>query len=191
MGEKESAASFEAADSLLSVDLDVDGLFEVVIDVFLYDFLYGFLEYRRCSEELSSWYVYGCSRFFECEELPELCFFGEFDSSFVVASFAVFFSSEGSCCLVVFVPEEFFHSRCDPDVSSFVVYGCVWQVREEGDGAVCCLAFDASPQLSCVGEDGSSLVSAGRLSSLPFFGEERLPLEVLVELVGEFYLDVA
>lgn len=102
----------------------------------------------------------------------------------------VFFSCECSCCLIVFMPEEFLHLGGDDDFSSLVVYGSIRQVGVEGDGVVGCPAVDGSSQLSCVDEDMSS-GSCWRLSSLPCLGEERLPFEVLVELVGEVNLNVA
>ena len=121
---------------LFSVYLEIDSLFYVVGDVFLDDSSYSFLDFRTCSEEAAAWDVDCCSCFFEREELPELRFVGELYGSLVVASVSVFLSSEGACCLVVFVPEEAFHLLRDDDFSPVVVYFGVWQIRVKDDGVI-------------------------------------------------------
>lgn len=63
------------------------------------------------------------------------------------------------------------------------MYGSVWQVGVEDDGVVGSAAVYAATESSRVGENSPALVPDGRLSSLPFLGEESLPFEVLVELV--------
>lgn len=87
------------------------------------------------------------------------------------------------------MPEELLHLWCDDDLSSLVVYGRVGEVGIEGDGVVCDTAVDGSSQLSCIDEYMSSW-PCWTFSPLPCLGEERLSFEVLVELVGEFHLDV-
>jgi len=49
-------------------------------------------------------------------------------------------------------------SLCDDDFSSVVVYGCVRQVGVENNGVVGCPGLDGASELSCVGENGPSLV---------------------------------
>lgn len=163
---------------------------DVIADVFLDDVSDGLLDFGCCSEELSSRYADGCPGFLESHELPELGFGREFYGSFVVSAASVFLSSEGACCLIVFMPEEFLHLGGDDDFSSLVVYGCVRQVRIEGDGVVGCPAVDGSSQLSCIDEDMPSW-TRWTFSSLPSLGEESLSFEVLVELVGEVNLNVS
>lgn len=105
-------------------DFDIDGLFDVLCDIFLYDVPDGFFHVLSCSEEASSWNAYCGSCLFECEELPELRF-GTSPSPSQGGVTSLPFPA-ATVCLAVFRPKESFHLICDDDVASLVVYLGVW-----------------------------------------------------------------
>lgn len=166
-------------------------MLDIACDVFLDDVADGLLHLWGRAEEPSAWYADGGTSFLQREELPELGFVGELDGTLVVTPASVFFATECSSSLVVFMPKESFHLFCDDDFPSVVVYGSIRQVGVEDDGVVGYSTVYAAPELSRVCEYCPALVPDGRLASLPSLGEESLAFEVLVELIFHVHGNVS
>ena len=74
-------------------------------------------------------------------------------------------------------------------LATIIVYGRVWQCSIEYYAIFRCPATDALSQLSGIYQDGPAR-SGRALVPRPCFREERLALEILVELITHFSLDV-
>lgn len=145
----------------------------------------GFLHFGCIAQELPLRYGNFAAYFFQRQRMVHFCFIAQAQAAF--AHSARFFVFDFAAQFVVLRPKIAVHFGGYGQRAAVVVNGGVWFAAAKRERIAANPRADGAAQFAGLDQRGSF---AFTLTLWPRFGKERLALEVPVELVGEFHLQV-